>query len=155
MGVDTRTVPARQRRAVALAQGLSRAASWYNDALLSEVRSAGWDGITASQAAAIPELASPHGVRPAALARRLGVTRQSVQKLLDGLVSLGLVSVHPDPGDGRATVAGLTDAGWRLNADVAEAAARVEKELVRRIGRERTSALATLLDGAFQPDRTR
>lgn len=147
MGVDTRTGPAKQRRAVALAQGLPRAASWFSDALLAEVRGAGWDGLTGSQLYAIPELAAAgsEGVRPAALARHLGVTRQSVQKLLDGLVAAGLVAVHPDPTDGRATSAVLTDSGWRLNVALADAASKVERELVRRIGRDQVATLAAVL----------
>jgi DNA-binding MarR family transcriptional regulator len=67
-------------------------------------------------------------------------------------VAAGLVSVHPDQSDGRATVAVLTAAGRRLNADLAEAAATVEKDLVRRIGREGVGTLARLLDGAFGAD---
>jgi DNA-binding MarR family transcriptional regulator len=147
VGVDTRTGPVKQRRALALAQGLPRAASWFSDALLAEVRGIGWDGLTASQIHAVPELAASgsSGVRPAALARRLGVTRQSVQKLVDGLVTAGLVVVDPDPSDGRATTASLTAAGWRLNTDLADAASRVERELVRRIGREQVASLAAVL----------
>jgi DNA-binding MarR family transcriptional regulator len=154
VGVDTRSVPARHRKAVALAQALSRAAAWYSASLVAEVRAQGWDGLTASQVLAVPELAAAGaaGIRPAALARRLGVTRQSVQKLIDGLVSNGIVTVHPDEADGRATVAVLTDAGRRLDADLAQAAAKVEKDLVRRIGRDGVGTLAVLLDGGFRVD---
>jgi DNA-binding MarR family transcriptional regulator len=110
--------------------------------------------VTASQLHALPEIASAGaaGMRPAALARCLGVTRQSVQKLVDGLLDAEVVTVHADPGDGRATVVVLTDAGRRLVADLATAATLVEKELVRRVGREQVAALASVLGDGWNGD---
>jgi DNA-binding MarR family transcriptional regulator len=157
VGVDTRTVPGKQRRGLTLAMGLPRAAAWFSSALVLQVRAAGWEGLTASQLHALPELAAvgKAGIRPAVLARRLGVTRQSVQKLLDGLLAVGLVAVHPDPSDGRATVATLTDSGRRLSADLADAASKVERELAKRIGKDEVAALAALLADGWRFDGNR
>jgi DNA-binding MarR family transcriptional regulator len=47
----------------------------------------------------------------AAAARRLGLARQSVQRVVNDLVSLGHVRVEPDPNDRRAPLASLTASG--------------------------------------------
>jgi DNA-binding MarR family transcriptional regulator len=46
------------------------------------------------------------------LARRVGVTKQSMADTVRSLESQGLVTRRPDPGDRRAQLVTLTDEGW-------------------------------------------
>jgi len=56
----------------------------------------------------------------AAAARRLGLARQSVQRVADQLVADGLARTTPDPGDARAARLSLTDAGCRALGQLVE-----------------------------------
>jgi DNA-binding MarR family transcriptional regulator len=55
----------------------------------------------------------PDGTRPAELARRAQITRQSISEALTGLAEAGFIEMRDDPGDGRAKIAALTEDGWR------------------------------------------
>ncbi len=50
----------------------------------------------------------------ASAARRLGLARQSVQRVADRLVAEGLVVIEPDPADARAPRLALTRPGRRV-----------------------------------------
>lgn len=65
-------------------------------------------------------------------ARRLGLTRQSVQRVADQLVADGLARTRPDPADARAPLLALTPAGRRAL-----------DELVARSDAVRATQLAT------------
>ena len=81
------------------------------------------------------------GTRPAELARRLGVTRQSVHQTLHELVDMGLLKLIADPVDRRATIAQLTPQG-REHLRVARRIFRdLERELEDRIGTKNAEAL--------------
>ncbi|HEY2644359.1 MAG TPA: MarR family transcriptional regulator [Galbitalea sp.] len=53
------------------------------------------------------------------LSKHLLLTQPSVSRMVDRLVSRGLVSKERDPGDGRGTFVSLTDAGFALFRRVA------------------------------------
>lgn len=71
--------------------------------------------------ATLAHLGAPETV--AGLARRLSLTRQSVQRVVDDLVAEGLVAMADNPADRRARLAHPTDAGRAL-AHQAEALRR-------------------------------
>lgn len=54
----------------------------------------------------------------ASAARRLGLTRQSVQRVANDLLSDGLATATPDPTDARAPLFALTSEGESLVADL-------------------------------------
>jgi DNA-binding MarR family transcriptional regulator len=60
------------------------------------------------------------GSRPSELAEALGVDRSLVTRQLRDLEDEGKVAVTPDPRDGRAFVAELTDLGRRQIAELTE-----------------------------------
>lgn len=70
------------------------------------------------------ERSNPERPRPADLARRVGVSRPTMTRLLDGLARDGLVARRADSDDGRARRIELTAAGRRLLREVAPAHAR-------------------------------
>src|SRR4051812_49405559 len=51
------------------------------------------------------------GERPADLAARAGITRQSMGEVIRDMVSIGLLELVPDPTDGRAKLVRYTDEG--------------------------------------------
>jgi DNA-binding MarR family transcriptional regulator len=76
------------------------------------------EGIGRTEAATTPAmnqvmiLIDLEGTRVGELARRAGVTKQSMAEAVAGLERRGYVRRRPDPTDGRAQLVELTDAGW-------------------------------------------
>ena len=95
----------------------------------------------AGSGAAILQFIGPSGARPADIARRLGVSRQAVQQMIDALEADGVVLRSPDPDDGRGKIVRLTDKGaeahWRGNIEKAE----IEGKLVNALGTARVQQL--------------
>jgi DNA-binding MarR family transcriptional regulator len=65
------------------------------------------------------------------LNRHLLLTQPSVSRMIDRLVSRGLVAKESDPGDGRGTFVLLTDSGYSLFRKVAVAHA---ESITRHVG---------------------
>lgn len=83
----------------------------------------------------------------AAAARRLGLTRQSVQRVANDLLADGLVMATPDPSDARAPLFELTARGKALVTDLYARSDRARTELVTRADvsvRQLASARATV-----------
>lgn len=71
-------------------------------------------GLAPHQARALRTIAGEGPLRPGLLAERLRVAPRSVTEVVDALVEAALVEREPDPGDRRATILRLTDAGNEL-----------------------------------------
>jgi len=112
---------------------LLAAAEWFNDALITRMEQAGWPLLSRSQSLLFVKI-DDDGTRPAELARRLGITRQSMQELLTKLRVHDLVTVDVDPSDGRATIVRLAPRAQLFGRDAAMISAAIEAELVDRIG---------------------
>lgn len=111
-----------------LALLLLRASRWFDAELLDRLEVAGWPRLTSAQSLVFPHL-SPEGISPTALARALGVARQSGHELAQGLVALGLLESRPDPASRRSRLLVLTDRGRALAADARRILAELEQEL--------------------------
>jgi len=118
---------------------------WFDDALRSRLASQGLDGLTSAESMVFPFL-DKGGTRPAELARRLGITRQSTQALVRGLERKGLVELIDDQNDGRAKTVRLTRAGRRSVPLALETFVELERELERRIGAEKVAHLRSALE---------
>jgi len=123
-----------------LAAGLLRGADWFNDALLVELVAAGWPKLTRNQAQVFP-LLPEQGVSQAELARRLGITRQSVHTIVRELSEFGILEQRGDDTDGRRTLVVLTTRGNRLAADAGRILSVLEVALAERIGTEAVDAI--------------
>jgi DNA-binding MarR family transcriptional regulator len=107
----------------------------------------------------VPFLDDETGVRPAELARRLDVSKQAVNQALAPLLDAGLVTLEPDPSDGRALLAKLTPAGaasFQLGLDTlasfeAPLAARMTSPSFETTFRGLRRILALLQDTAPEP----
>lgn len=80
-----------------------------------------------------------------AVARRLGRTRQSVQRVVDLLVEDGLVAPRPNAGHRRSSLFALTDAGQATLAAINEAARAWHAQLLLEVSPDEIDALSTTL----------
>lgn len=84
--------------------------------------------------------------RPVAdIARRVGVTRQSVQRIADLLVERGLASYQPNPAHRRAKLLCPTEEGRAAVRRIAPAHAEVARELTDKVGHDQLEQLLEAL----------
>lgn len=77
------------------------------------------------------------GTRSVDLARRIGVTKQAVGKLLKELEEDGLLYREPDGADGRAFLVKFTDAGLEYLSRMHKCISQIERDYERLVGAER------------------
>lgn len=112
---------------------LQRAVRWFSEELLERLDAAGVAPITPAHAAVLAYLEPGMSLSVAELARRAGVTRQTMHRAVTQLVEEGLLVSTPGPGFPRSTLIGLTDAGCRRR-DVASGILRdLERDLEDRL----------------------
>lgn len=112
---------------------LQRAVRWFSEELMERLDAAGVAPITPAHAAVLAYLEPGASLSVAELARRAGVTRQTMHRAVTQLVEEGLLVSTPGPGFPRSTLIGLTDAGHRRR-DVASGILRdLERELEDRL----------------------
>lgn len=98
-----------------------------------------------AQYAALRALADHPDASASELARLCFVTRQSLQDLLAGLRSSGLVQSVAAPGQGRAIALALTPAGRKRLSASHDAVLEVEQVMVQGLSTSAQQQLADLL----------
>jgi DNA-binding MarR family transcriptional regulator len=83
--------------------------------------------------------------RPAELARRCGVTRQTMQQAVAGLTASDVVAVGPEPTDSRGRRVTLAPRGHDLLEDARNHLERLERLLEERLGRDTVDVLREAL----------
>ncbi|MFF0458142.1 MarR family winged helix-turn-helix transcriptional regulator [Nocardia africana] len=68
------------------------------------------------------------------IAREMGITRQSVQRIADLLVGKGLAEYRPNPSHRRAKLVAITDAGSAAIRRITPNHAVMAKQLARQLG---------------------
>ena len=107
------------------------------------------DPITPAHTTVLAHLDSDAPLNVAELARRAGVTRQTMHRAVTQLVDEGLLTSTPGPGFPRSTLINLTPAG-RHRRDVARRVlAELERALADRLGPAGLTDLRTLLERAW------
>jgi DNA-binding MarR family transcriptional regulator len=76
------------------------------------------------------------GTRSGEIARRMGLTKQAVGRMVRDLEALGLLTQEPDAHDGRATRVRFTDAGLRYMMRMHRQIEAIEREYEALIGAE-------------------
>ena len=114
-------------------------------------------GLTAGAFFALLELsaASPMGLAPSELARRLAVARRTATLYVDILTRQGWVERRAHPEDRRMVLAILTEAGETLVNDLSAAYKKRLADLIRNLSplqAERMRQLLTLVPVGPQPD---
>ncbi|MGW5729314.1 MarR family winged helix-turn-helix transcriptional regulator [Nocardia beijingensis] len=87
----------------------------------------------------------------AGIAREMGITRQSVQRIADLLVDKGLAEYRPNPAHRRAKLVAVTDAGRAAVHRINPQHKAMAERLVHELGREqlaRTVEVLTTLSAA-------
>ncbi|KAA9150851.1 MarR family transcriptional regulator [Amycolatopsis acidicola] len=133
-----------------LAQALGEARRWFDEALLAGLAACGAAPISATQVGLFSVL-DLGGTTTAELARRMGVTRQTVHQAVQGLAKLGLLEQVPDPTSGRQRLVRRTVEGKRTHEEAERILAGAERELARRIGDDAVAALKSALAADWGP----
>ncbi|WP_052432609.1 MarR family winged helix-turn-helix transcriptional regulator [Streptacidiphilus carbonis] len=82
----------------------------------------------------------------AGIARSMGITRQSVQRLADLLVEQGLAEYLPNPAHRRAKLVQATEQGRAAVHAIGPAHAELARKLVERLGGQRLAEAVAALD---------
>jgi len=85
------------------------------------------------------------GTRGVDLARRMGVTKQAVARLVKELEEDGLLCREPDGADGRAFLVKFTDTGLEYLTQMHKNILQIEREYERMVGRERMALVREVL----------
>ncbi|WP_040784557.1 MarR family winged helix-turn-helix transcriptional regulator [Nocardia pneumoniae] len=81
----------------------------------------------------------------AGIAREMGITRQSVQRIADLLVDKGLAEYRPNPAHRRAKLVAVTDAGRAAVGRINPQHAVMAKRLAAELGPEQLALTAEVL----------
>ena len=85
------------------------------------------------------------GIRQSELVRRMGLSKQAVQQLLDELAADGIIERKPDPGDRRGKLIVFTGAGRKLLADANVVKQGIEESYRAALGNGRFRQLMQML----------
>lgn len=121
------------------------AARWVETSLLALLSEAGWQA-TGTTHSAVFGLIDSEGTSISDLARRIGVTRQSMHQTVREMRRFGVVDLVDHPTDGRTKLVMLTEDGWRQVADAHRLFTALETEIERRIGPRAMGGLRRALD---------
>jgi DNA-binding MarR family transcriptional regulator len=123
---------------------LWRAAIAWRDRLHREMVERGhtWYGDARGAVAAHLD---PGGMSQSELVRRMGLTKQAVQQLLDSLEADGIIVREPDPSDGRARRIAYTACGLSAVKDAAKVKRAIERDYRSRLGNAAFDALRRAL----------
>lgn len=114
--------------------------------MLAALHAAGYDDLDFPHLNVL-QYPGPHGMRPSALAERLGVSKQALNYLLGELERLGYLERAPDPDDLRSRRIALTERGRGVIPVIRATVAEVERDWAALVGVERFEELrATLLE---------
>lgn len=75
------------------------------------------------------------GTRSIDLARRMGVTKQAVARMVNELEEEGLLCRHADDADGRASLVKFTEAGLKYLTRMHKRINQIELEYERMVGK--------------------
>jgi DNA-binding MarR family transcriptional regulator len=125
--------------------GLFRCARLVDELATARVnREAGKNLLRRSITNLFPHL-SFDGIRVVDLARKAGISKQAVSKVLGELADQGLIELVPDPHDKRAKLARFTPRGFAAIQHGLGVLASLEQELAQKIGPRRMRALGEAL----------
>ena len=105
----------------------------------------GWKGVTLAHVQFLMEIDEP-GTRLSEVASALKTTRQYAGKLAKDLEAKRLVTLTPDPLDGRAVLAKPTERGHALFQDACEVRAEMEAKFLAALAPGRAAAFAGMLE---------
>ena len=123
---------------------------WFDEGLQNYLRQKGWPNVTRSQSMVMVSVVLGV-VRPADIARNLGVSRQAAHLTINGMVKIGLLELVDDPEDGRSKIVVISERGGQMREHARQASTLMSQELARRIGADRLQALREALAADWGP----
>jgi len=93
----------------------------------------------------VMKLLGPEGDRITELARKAGMTKQSMGYLVEQLEAARYVERVADPRDARAVIIRRTKKGWTYNQAAAEEVAKLQEEWTHLLGPAKMKELKSLL----------
>ena len=108
------------------------------------LHSRGFREITDSNSTVV-KLLGPEGDRITELARKAGMTKQSMGYLVEQLEAAGYVERVADRMDARAVIIRRTKKGWAYNRAAAEEVAKLQEEWTQLLGPAKMKELKSLL----------
>lgn len=124
---------------------LAKASQRWNERLQSAFRAAGFPEVRASYGSVLIPLLEEDGLRIGEIARRAGLSKQTMTTMVRLCERDGLVERHADPGDGRATVIHLTAKARRFEPVAEHVLARLERDTRAELGEARVAELRDAL----------
>ena len=94
----------------------------------------------------ILDLIGTDGTRPSVLAEGAWISKQAMGKRIHDLEARGLVTLEPDPLDGRAVIVRRTAEGDRIRMFAREQIADLEREFADLVGVDRYEVFRSVLE---------
>ena len=92
------------------------------------------------------------GTRSVELARRMGISKQAVGKLVKELEEIGYLTRTPDDADGRAFLVSFTEEGIDYLLEMHEAINQIEREYEAQAGAGQMKIVRAALSGIAYPE---
>lgn len=126
------------------------AARWVTQGLLDALSARGHASLTEAHLSLLANL-DCGATHASAVAARMGVTRQAMNRPVQEMVALGYLRQESDPEKKNQKLLIMTDLGVRLAIDAREAMSWVEAELGNRIGIDAGKDLRRALELSWGP----
>jgi len=123
---------------------LWRASQDWNLEFVDRMQAAGHSWFTFARSALMGSIA-PKGTKQGLLVDRLGISKQAIQQLIDGLEEDGILERVADPDDKRGRIVRLTDKGRAAMTEANRIKLEIEGGYRARIGDDEFAQLARLL----------
>jgi DNA-binding MarR family transcriptional regulator len=124
---------------------LFRRFCWLDEGLQARLRSRGWPDVNRTQSMVMTNVVSGT-VRPAEIARNLGISRQAIHSKLAQMVDLGMIALDVDPQDRRHLIISLTDRGASMRRDAQQAMDEMAAQIAARIGQDMFETMLEALE---------
>lgn len=116
----------------------------FTQNVLSKLAAEGITEITLRHFVVIP-FVTDEGIRSVEIAKKAGVTKQAVGKLVEELEGFGYLEIKSDPNDGRASLIFLSDRGRHFLRTAIESTKVLENQWQQLISIERFNSMKKAL----------
>lgn len=123
---------------------LNDAINRFESGILQEMEAAGYEGFSLSHITVTRNL-DLAGTRATELARRAGITKQSMSELITQLEAGGILERRPDPADGRAKIVFFSPVGLKWLEAFGRALQHAEEVMADELGATQFKALKAAL----------
>lgn len=128
---------------------LNEAIDRFESEILRQMEAAGYQGFSLSHITVTRNL-DRAGTRATELARRAGITKQSISELVNQLEANGILERRRDPADGRAKIVYFTETGLAWLDAFGSALHHAEQQMAGELGEARFKALQQALTAYTQ-----